>query len=224
MLEGGRAVLVSDPLVGGAWRHLTEKEYPKVCEVGGCRVVYLPYFAPGFMEGSFAVDMGGVSWTVLGDAEADSLLELEYLLRDWQINCLLLELVQVITGFILSTLFLAKLRTLFIKYNATIVVDEVMTAGRTSDLLLYCMKLGFKADYITMGKWVMGGMVLKACTTHGPWLLPFPRVVVMRVATGNPCVSPATDSGLVGMKCLPGVVTPRALLSAAARPCLGNCR
>ena len=92
MLEGGRAVLVSDPLVGGAWRHLTKKEYPKVCEVGGCRVVYLPYFAPGSMQGSFAVPMGVLSWTVLGDAEAECLLELEHLLCDGQINCLLLEL------------------------------------------------------------------------------------------------------------------------------------
>ena len=80
--------------------------------------MYLPYFAPGCMQGSFAVPMGGLSWTVLGDAEAECLLELEHLLRDGQINCLLLELVQVTTGFILSTIFLVKLSSLFVKYNA----------------------------------------------------------------------------------------------------------
>ena len=99
----------------------------------------------------------------------ECLLELEYLLKDGLINSLLLELVQVTTGFILSASFLADLSSLFRRYNAKIVVDEVMTAGRTSEFLLYCTKCGFQADYITMGKWVMGGLVLRRDTTVGPW-------------------------------------------------------
>ena len=102
-------------------------------------------------------------------AEVECLLELEYLLKDGLINSLLLELVQVTTGFILSASFLADLSSLFRRYNAKIVVDEVMTAGRTSEFLLYCTKCGFQADYITMGKWVMGGLVLRRDTTVGPW-------------------------------------------------------
>ena len=99
----------------------------------------------------------------------ECLLELEYLLKDGLINSLLLELVQVTTGFILSASFLADLRSLFRRYNANIVVDEVMTAGRTSEFLLYSTKCGFQADYISMGKWVMGGLVLRRDTTVGPW-------------------------------------------------------
>ena len=105
----------------------------------------------------------------LREAEVECLLELEYLLKDGLINSLLLELVQVTTGFILSASFLADLRSLFRRYNANIVVDEVMTAGRTSEFLLYSTKCGFQADYITMGKWVMGGLVLRRDTTVGPW-------------------------------------------------------
>ena len=105
----------------------------------------------------------------LREAEVECLLELEYLLKDGLINSLLLELVQVTTGFILSASFLADLRSLFRRYNAKIVVDEVMTAGRTSEFLLYSTKCGFQADYITMGKWVMGGLVLRRDTTVGPW-------------------------------------------------------
>ena len=150
MLEGGRAALVSDLNLGGAWRHLAETPFPDVSM--GCRIVYFPYFAPALMAGAFALPMGGVPDKAVRDAEEECLLELEHLLKSGLINSLLLELVQVSTGFILSTGFLADLRILFVKYDAKIVVDEVMTAGRTSDYLLYSQKLGFDADYITMGK------------------------------------------------------------------------
>ena len=102
-------------------------------------------------------------------AEDECLLELEYLLKEGLINSLLLELVQVTTGFVLSARFLKNLRSLFHQHNAKIVVDEVMTAGRTSRYLLYCTMCGFEADYITMGKWVMGALVLRRDTTVGPW-------------------------------------------------------
>ena len=59
----------------------------------------------------------------------ECLLELEYLLKDGLINSLLLELVQVTTGFILSASFLADLRSLFRRYNAKMCrLTEVMTA------------------------------------------------------------------------------------------------
>ena len=158
MLEGGRAVIARDDTSGGAWVHLARNEFPKQNEVGGGRVVYFPYYGVELREP-----------VELREAEVECLLELEYLLKDGLINSLLLELVQVTTGFILSASFLADLRSLFRRYNANIVVDEVMTAGRTSEFLLYSTKCGFQADYISMGKWVMGGLVLRRDTTVGPW-------------------------------------------------------
>ena len=163
MLEGGRAVIARDDAAGGSWVHLARNEFPKHNVVGGGRVVYFPYHG---------VPVGGTTHLLeveVRKAEVECLLELEYLLKDGLINSLLLELVQVTTGFILSASFLADLSSLFRRYNAKIVVDEVMTAGRTSQFLLYSTKCGFPADYITMGKWAMGGLVLRRDTTVGPW-------------------------------------------------------
>ena len=160
MLEAGRAAIVRDDTAGGSWVHLARNEFPKVNEVGGGRVVYFPYYG---------VPVGVHQAAGLTMAEDECLLELEYLLKDGLINSLLLELVQVTTGFVLSARFLKNLSSLFRQHNAKIVVDEVMTAGRTSRYLLYCTMCGFEADYITMGKWVMGGLVLRRDTTVGPW-------------------------------------------------------
>ena len=160
MLEGTRAAIVRDDRAGGSWVHLARNEFPRHNDAGGGRVVYFPYHG---------VPVGPHMEVDVRKAEVECLLELEYLLEVGLINSLLLELVQVTTGYILSVVFLADLSSLFRRYNAKIVVDEVMTAGRTSKFLLYSTMLGIQADYITMGKWVMGGLVLRRDMTVGPW-------------------------------------------------------
>ena len=148
MLEGGRAVIARDDTAGGSWVHLARNEFPKQNEVGGGRVVYFPYHG---------VPVGGTTHLLeveVHKAEVECLLELEYLLKDGLINSLLLELVQVTTGFILSASFLADLSSLFRRYNAKIVVDEVMTAGRTSEFLLYSVGSRQITSPWASGSWV----------------------------------------------------------------------
>ena len=122
--------------------------------------MYFPYYG---------VPVGVPVPVEVREAEVECLLELEYLLKDGLINSLLLELVQVTTGFILSASFLADLSSLFRRYNAKIVVDEMMTAGRTSQFLLYCTKCGSQADYITHGQ--VGHGWPGAAEGHGSWPL-----------------------------------------------------
>ena len=73
----------------------------------------------------------------------------------------LLELVNAVYGFELRAVFLKELTKLMTLFKARLCIDEVMTAGRTSDSLLLSDALGVKADYISMGKFMTQGVVLE---------------------------------------------------------------
>lgn len=78
----------------------------------------------------------------------------------------LLELILCGNGGELSERFLTKLGILFAKYNVSIIVDEVMTAGRVGPSLAMTSRTpdAFRSQvkYITMGKITDCGLVLSA--------------------------------------------------------------
>lgn len=84
---------------------------------------------------------------------------------NWQpIRCVLMELMLACNGAILSDGFLTTFAALCQLFGIVIVVDEILTAGRTGRMLLWSSKpQEFKKEvaYITLGKWTHAGLVLR---------------------------------------------------------------
>ncbi|KAL3892857.1 MAG: hypothetical protein SGPRY_014715 [Prymnesium sp.] len=77
------------------------------------------------------------------------------------IKALLLEVVQAVSGLILSTNFLVSLMKMMESTGCKLVVDEVLTGGRTSGSFLASTTRSIKPHNITLGKWTQCGLVLK---------------------------------------------------------------
>ncbi|KAL3892959.1 MAG: hypothetical protein SGPRY_014614 [Prymnesium sp.] len=97
----------------------------------------------------------------LKQAEADCTRQLYALYEAANINALLLEFVQAASGLILSTNFLVSLMRMMERTGYKLVVDEVLTWGRTSGSFLASFTRSIKTHYITLGKWTQSGLVLE---------------------------------------------------------------
>jgi 4-aminobutyrate aminotransferase-like enzyme len=73
----------------------------------------------------------------------------------------MLELVNTSYGFELRSSFLRRLRDLMDSFQARLCVDEVMTAGRTSDTFLLSDYFQLRAEYVSLGKFMTQGVVLE---------------------------------------------------------------
>ena len=80
----------------------------------------------------------------------------------------MIELVNTIYGFELSASFLSQMIGLMNLFNAHLCVDEVMTAGRTSDKFLLSDTMGINAHYISLGKFMTQGVVLERRGVNPP--------------------------------------------------------
>jgi 4-aminobutyrate aminotransferase-like enzyme len=96
----------------------------------------------------------------LDQAEKNALAKLATELGK-EMQAFMIELVNTVYGFELSDSFLKRMMSLMELFNAHLCVDEVMTAGRTSDKFLLSDKMGIKADYISLGKFMTQGVVLE---------------------------------------------------------------
>ena len=86
-----------------------------------------------------------------------------HFLNDNPIRCILMETVLACNGAMLSYKFLNDLASLCKKLSMSIILDEILTGGRTGSML-HWEKLppNFKGSvaYITMGKWLGVGLIL----------------------------------------------------------------
>jgi hypothetical protein len=120
----------------------------------------LPYHLPGEM-----------SPEQLSDLEKECFQELHMRcalgrMEERPYKAITLELILAGTGATLSDLALEKLAGLAKLHNLSIIVDEIMTAGRssTTSMLLTSSKPPVFQDavsYVTMGKWTNAGLVLR---------------------------------------------------------------
>lgn len=97
----------------------------------------------------------------LKQAESDCIKQLYALHEAGNLKALLLEVVQAVSGLVLSTNFLVSLMKMMENTGCKLVVDEVLTGGRTSGSFLASTTRSIKPHYITLGKWTQCGLVLK---------------------------------------------------------------
>ena len=125
---------------------------PKATSAHGLRLIPLPWHCPALMANE--------DRSALLLAEKAALLILNAELGKGM-KAFMLELVNAVYGFELSATFLKQMMALIDLHNAHLCVDEVMTAGRTSDKFLLSDSLGIKAHYISLGKFMTQGVVLE---------------------------------------------------------------
>ena len=118
----------------------------------GLRLIPLPWHSPPLMKDE--------DYQVLQEAERDSLRKLTVELSNGM-RAFMLELVNTSYGFELRSSFLKKLREIMDTFQARLCVDEVMTAGRTSDSFLLSDEYGLQAEYVSLGKFMTQGVVLE---------------------------------------------------------------
>ena len=118
----------------------------------GLRLIPLPWHCPPLMKDA--------DYLTLDAAERDSLRKLAEELTNGM-QAFMLELVNTSYGFELRSTFLRKLRDLMDSFQARLCVDEVMTAGRSSDNFLLSDHFQLRAEYVSIGKFLTQGIVLE---------------------------------------------------------------
>ena len=93
--------------------------------------------------------------------ESDCIKQLYALHEFGNLKALLLEVVQAVSGLVLSTNFFVSLMKMMENTGCKLVVDEVLTGGRTSGSFLASTTRSIKPHYITLGKWTQFALVLK---------------------------------------------------------------
>ena len=129
-----------------------------------------------------------------------------------QITCLLLELSLANNGAELSDRCLTKLGQLASHHGFRIVVDEIMTSGRTGTILyiLQKPKVFYEAvAYVTIGKWPKMGLVLATNKQHQINLVRLSRMDRRGQSTSIDC-SEAEQFWKVAMEELPNTENRRA--------------
>ena len=104
--------------------------------------------------------MRGEDYQELERAEKGSIRKLAIELSSGMV-AFMLELVNTGYGFILRNSFLKRVRELMDSFKARLCVDEVMTAGRTTDTFLLSDAMGLRAEYVSLGKFMTQGVVLE---------------------------------------------------------------
>ena len=121
-------------------------------EESGLRLIPLPWHCPPLMKEE--------DYRALERAELDSLRKLAMELTNGM-RAFLLELVNTSYGFELRSSFLRRLRDVMDSFRARLCVDEVMTAGRTSDNFLLSDYYKLRAEYVSLGKFMTQGVILE---------------------------------------------------------------
>ena len=116
------------------------------------RLIPLPWHCPALMKEA--------DYLTLEQAERESLRKLAMELSTGM-TAFMLELVNTSYGFELRSTFLRKLRDIMDSFQARLCVDEVMTAGRTSDNFLLSDYYQLRAEYVSLGKFMTQGVVLE---------------------------------------------------------------
>ena len=133
-------------------------------DVFTCRsIIALPYAIENTVEQA--------KLTAYEDACFESLHEklLFYRIMGKPIKAIFLELVLAGNGASLSDHALHKIALLSMKHNFTIIVDEIMTGGRTGTMLLLLTKPAefIKCvSHVTLGKWPQAGLILVSKAHH----------------------------------------------------------
>jgi hypothetical protein len=85
------------------------------------------------------------------------------------LKCILMELMLASNGATLSDRALTMIGKLAEKHNLNIVLDEIMTGGRTGTMLMSQTKPKAFTDrvtHVTLGKWLQVGLVLESATNY----------------------------------------------------------
>ena len=85
-------------------------------------------------------------------------------MKNNDVRCILIEPMLACNGAILSDTFYEIIATLATRFNFVVVLDEILTCGRITDMLLfYKLPATFQGviAYVTVGKWIGCGLVLQ---------------------------------------------------------------
>ena len=146
--------------------------------------VPLPYHIPGVVDDQF-----------LSEYEDQCLLNLHQRclvgkMMDEPVTGLLMELILAGNGATLSDRALTKIGELAAFHKFGIIVDEIMTGGRSGNMLLTEKKpkvFSNEVTHITMGKWMMVGMVLCSGKAYQRYLVRVSNLPTRGVSTYLAC-------------------------------------